>query len=105
MCWRGGYFHCCDLLANIFFSKQNKCQNTAPIFSSKKPIIPLTEPPDNQNSSNKNIPDQREDINSQLTLEQRKRGQKLSPVEEKTIIESLASRVGINKDKSFFDYK
>ena len=58
-------------------------------------------------SSNKiieNIPNQREDINSQLTLEQRKKGQKLSPVEEKTIIESLASQVNIDKEKSYFDY-
>jgi len=71
-----------------------------------KPTVPLTEPVLNNNTSpNDDIPAEREDINSQLTLEQRKRGQKLSPVEEKTIVESLASQVSINKDKSFFDYK
>src|SRR5438128_2880204 len=52
-----------------------------------------------------NIPGQREGINSQLTLKQRKEGKKLSPAEEKIIIESLASQVDIDKEKSYFDYK
>jgi protein-ribulosamine 3-kinase len=68
-------------------------------------IIPLTKPSKSKTFPIENIPDQREDINSQLTLEQRKKGQKLSPTEEKTIIESLASQVDIDKNKSFFDYK
>jgi hypothetical protein len=67
-------------------------------------IIPLTKPSKSKTFPIENIPDQREDINSQLTLEQRKKGQKLSPAEEKTIIESLASQVDIDKEKSYFDY-
>jgi len=67
-------------------------------FSSKPTIPPAT-------YSINNVPAIRKDINSQLTLEQRKEGKKLLPAEEKTIIESLASQVNIDKTKSFFDYK
>src|SRR3954454_16811966 len=67
-------------------------------FSSKPTIPPAT-------YSINNVPAIRKDINSQLTLKQRKEGKKLSPTEEKTIIESLASQVNIDKTTSFFDYK
>lgn len=70
-----------------------------------KPDISLTKPPEIKTFPIKNIPDQRKDINLQLTLEQRKESKKLSPAEEKTIIESLVSQIDIDKDKTFFDYK
>ena len=47
-------------------------------FSSKPTIPPTT-------YSINNVPAIRKDINSQLTLEQRKEGKKLSPAEEKII--------------------
>ena len=97
------------LIIVIFLSassyKKTKNNAKTQYRPSDKPIIPLTELPNNKVYSNENIPAKRENINSQLTLERRKRGQKLSPAEEKKIIESLESQVSINKDKSFFDYK
>ncbi|RHZ36310.1 fructosamine kinase family protein [endosymbiont GvMRE of Glomus versiforme] len=66
--------------------------------SPNKPIVPSTEPLDN-------VPAEREDINSQLTLEERKESKKLTSAEEKTIIKSLATQVNIDKEKSYFDYK
>lgn len=81
--------------------KNNKTQHEK---FSNQPIIPLTKPSESKAFPIENIPDQREDINSQLTLEQRKKGLKLSPAEEKTIIESLASQVDIDKEKTYFDY-
>src|SRR5437764_1073068 len=71
--------------------------------SSNKPIVPLTKPPANKFPSNEDIPVEREDINSQLTREERKEGKRLSMAEKKTIIQSLASQISINKDKCFFE--
>ena len=40
-----------------------------------------------------------------MIIEEKKESKKLTSEEEKTIIGSLASQVGIDKNKSFFDYK
>lgn len=107
--WLGGAFIfaiiAICLLIFSYKSKDSVKARRQEELSPEKPTVPLTKTTTDEIFSNENIPTKREDIDWQLTLEQRKEGRKLSPVEEKTIIESLASQINIDKDKSFFDYK
>ncbi|CAG8638358.1 12520_t:CDS:2, partial [Ambispora leptoticha] len=75
-----------------------------------RPVVPPAKPPIDKNFllmtfQIDNVPAKREDIFNKLTLEEKKEGKKLTSAEEKTIIGSLASQVGIDKNKSFFDYR
>jgi len=90
------------LLISNFLNSRHQLINDIDIERQKKPSDKFSSP---VVFPIENIPAKREDINSQLTLEQRKEGKKLLPAEEKAIIESLASQVNIDKTKSFFDYK
>lgn len=91
--------------SNLKVKVQKPKENPSNPFPSQFPPNPILPPKTPFTPPNIQVPVEREDINSQLTLEQRKNNQKLSIVEEKCIIEILQSQVNIDKNKTFFDYR
>lgn len=91
------------VIFQIAFSYRSKKQHQIQYQQETSKIYRPTKYPNNKTFPKDVLP-KREDINLQLTLEQRKRRLKLSSAEEKNIIESLSSQIDINKDESFFDY-